>query len=348
MRRVWIGLLAALSVLGAADTLAWYWATARLADGFAVWAEARRESGWTVRFGSLRHAGWPFSAAVVVPRLHVVVAGPREPWPVVWQAEQVVLRVRPRLVPRLSVSAAGRGAIGLSGSLPIPYAASRLVLHLPLHGGPGPQVVTLAVRGLRVGAGARAALALATAELRVEVAEPHPPAAPERHFAIAAHDIVLPPGRPWPLGPRIASVAARGIVRGTVPAAGTPRQRAETFQRSGGELILRTAALRWGPLTASLDATLRLDPALQPEGQGRAMVSGYAQALDTLAANGAMENDTALTAKAVLSLLAAAPRPGGRETIAIPLSLRGRTLSADGLPLLRVPLLRLPSTVPAN
>ena len=338
MRRLWIGLLAAVLVIGGADTLAWYWATARLASGFDAWATARRAAGWTVRAGPPQRGGWPFSAVLVLPRLKLVAAaGPLDPWPVAWQADRLILRLRPSLPLRLSVAAAGRQDVGLAGGKAVPYTASRLVAHVSLRDGLGSRAVDVALRGLQVGAPGGADGTLDSLRLHVERPEPDAAGPPGVRFTLAARDIVLPSGRRWPLGRRIASVAAHGTLEGPLPASGSLRARAEAFQRAGGSLHLRGASLRWGPLTASLDASLRLDPALRPEGQGQAMVSGYAQALDTLAANGAVTNDAALAAKAVLSLLAAAPHPGGDETVGIPFTFHDGTLSADGMPLLRLP-----------
>ncbi|MGH7042654.1 MAG: DUF2125 domain-containing protein, partial [Acetobacteraceae bacterium] len=83
MRRVWIGLLAALLLLGIADTLAWYWATDRLASGFAAWTRAERNAGWTVHADPARRSGWPLSANLVVPHLRLTLAkpGPIGSWP---------------------------------------------------------------------------------------------------------------------------------------------------------------------------------------------------------------------------------------------------------------------------
>ncbi len=368
MRRVWIGLLTALLVLGIADTVAWYWATDRLASDFAAWRGAEQTAGWTVRAGPPRRAGWPLSADLVVPQLRVTPT-PDEPWPVTWRVERLVLRLRPHLPPRLSIDAAGRQTLGPSAGPELPFTASRFALHLPWRPNSRAASVDLVVRGLRVGPPQGAAtpgdakpgdakpgatqeettatkpgpVSLGTLRLRLDWRQTDPAPGGGLRFALVVRGVVLPPGRPWPLGRRIASIAAHGVLEGPVPQTGSPRQRIAAWQHAGGHVVLREAALRWGPLAASLAATIALDPALQPEGQGRAMLSGYAQALDTLAANGAVTNNTAVAAKAVLSLLTSAPRPGGSDTVTIPVTLRHGVLSAEGLPLLRLPPLQLPS-----
>ncbi|MDE2580977.1 MAG: DUF2125 domain-containing protein [Rhodospirillales bacterium] len=376
MRRILVGLLAALLVLAGVDTLAWYWATGRLAAGFEAWAQRERQAGWQVRSAPPHRAGWPLSATLVVPHLRLALTRPQpgEPWPITWQAQDLFLRVRPQAPLHLSLAVAGRQDIGLRGAAPIPYTASRAEVEVPLDRGAEPATLDLAIDGLRVGAADHPTLTIA--RLRLRSAPParnmsppaarnmsppaarngsppaarngSPPAArngspqPAVGFDLVTRDITLPPGRTWPLGRRIASVAAHGLLVGAWQAAGSPGQRIASVQRAGGRLVLHEAALRWGPLDASLAARLRLDPALRLEGSGRVMMSGYAQALDTLAANGAVGNDTAVAAKAALSLLAGAPHPPGPATITIPFTLRDGTLTADGLPLVRVPPLSPP------
>jgi hypothetical protein len=372
MRRLWIGLLAALLVLGSADTVAWYLATDRLAAGFAAWRQAEQTAGWTIRAGRARRAGWPLSADLVVPHMQVTPK-PDEPWPVTWRVQRLMLRLRPHFPLRLSIAAMGRQTLGPSAGPGIPFTASRFVLHLPWHPDPRAAAVDMVVRGLRVDPARKAAeaarpesagprakdaatttpgqMSLGALRLRLDWHQGGTAAGDNRgegnglDFALVVRDVVLPrghpPGHPWPLGRRIASIAAHGALQGPVPQIGSPRQRLAAWQHAGGQVVLREAALRWGPLTASLAATFGLDPALQPEGQGRAMLSGYAQALDTMAANGAVTNNTAVAAKAVLSLLTIAPRPGGSDTVTVPVRLGHGVLSVEGLPLLRLPPLQL-------
>jgi hypothetical protein len=344
MRRILVGLLAALLVLAGVDTLAWYWATGRLAAGFEAWAQRERQAGWQVRSAPPHRAGWPLSATLVVPHLRLALTRPQpgEPWPITWQAQDLFLRVRPQAPLHLSLAVAGRQDIGLRGAAPIPYTASRAEVEVPLDRGAEPATLDLAIDGLRVGAADHPTLTIARLRLRSAPAARNGSPQPAVGFDLVTRDITLPPGRTWPLGRRIASVAAHGLLVGAWQAAGSPGQRIATFQRAGGRLVLHEAALRWGPLDASLAARLRLDPALRLEGSGRVMMSGYAQALDTLAANGAVGNDTAVAAKAALSLLAGAPHPPGPATITIPFTLRDGTLTADGLPLVRVPPLSPP------
>jgi hypothetical protein len=112
-------------------------------------------------------------------------------------------------------------------------------------------------------------------------------------------------------------------------------------------MVLHHMDLRWGPLSASLEARLGLDASLQPTGTGQAVVSGYAQALDTLAANGALPNDAALAGKAMLSVMATPPGADGAPAeIKLPLTLEGGVLSLRGVPLLRLPPLAWPGSRP--
>ena len=109
---------------------------------------------------------------------------------------------------------------------------------------------------------------------------------------------------------------------------------------------MQSLTLRWGPLAAAGTAELRLDGTLQPAGRGDARLTGYAPALDRLAAQGVITATTAAAAKAVLSLIAQ-PAPGtGEAEVTVPLTLAGRELSIGAIPLLRLPLLVWPTGTP--
>ena len=340
MRRVWIGLLTALLVLGLADALAWSWATKRLEARYNAWAQAQRAAGWTIDSGPPRREGWPLSAALVIPHPRLSPPAAAEPGPLSWSADRLTLRLPLRFPPRLVVQPGGAQRLRLPVGPPMTYHAAQLAVAVRLSLAGRPRDARLEVRDLIAGTTPHR-LSIGFARARLDRTGP-PPAI---RFAFSLRDINLPHSRTWPLGRRIAALGGHGTIDGPLPGAGSPRQRLRTWQKAGGTLRLRQAALRWGPLTASLDAQLGLDPDLRPAGQGEAMVRGYDQALDTLAANHALSNDSVVAAKAVLSLLADAPDHQAAGTVAIPFTLRAGRLDADGMPLLRLPPL-LP-TAPA-
>ncbi len=333
MRRLAIGLAAAILVLGLADALAWNWATTRLAHSLASWADARRAAGWQVSSAKPIRAGFPFAAELVVPRLHVTLPDPAGPGRISWRAARLVLRVPPLLPPRVTALPQGTQCLVAPGRPALRFHAAILAatLHLTLSGRPRSLSVRVqALTGDPAGAAPGLGIAALHARLVTET--------PTRHvMTLTARGIALPHTRRWPLGPRIAHLAIRARLTGTLP-----RRRGRdklvkwlaAWQREPGRLRIAPATLHWGPLVASGTARLTLDAALRPAGTGRLTLSGYAHALDTLAANGALTNDTARAAKAVLSLLAPAT-PAAPVTI--PVTLNGGRLDALGIGLARLP-----------
>jgi hypothetical protein len=346
MRRVWIGLGVALVVLGAGDTAAWYWATARIAEGFAAWEQARRAEGWTVQSGPALRAGWPLSASVVVPRLTLSFVPQAGEPRVTWRAERLIVGVRADAPDQLRLRPLGAQSVALGDGAVLAYRADFLLATVPLEAGTRVGTATALARGLRSG-DAAAGPAIGSARLRLrwdETAGAHRTAASLR---VDVRAVRLPAGVRWPLGRRVAAFALHGTLDGPVPPPGDLTARVRAWQHSDGRMVLHHMDLRWGPLSASLEARLGLDASLQPMGTGQAMVSGYAQALDTLAANGALPNDAALAGKAMLSVMATPPGADGAPAeITLPLTLKGGVLSLRGVPLLRLPPLPWPGDQP--
>ena len=337
MRRVWIGLGVALVALGAGDAAAWYWANGRLTAGFADWEQARRADGWTVQSGPPRWTGWPLSASVVVPRLTLSFVPPAGEPRVTWHVERLVVGVRADAPDQLRLQPLGAQSIALGNGPVVAYRADLLVATVPLEAGTRVGTATVLARGLRA-VDAAAGPAVGSARLRFqwdETAGAHRTAASLR---VDVRAVRLPAGVRWPLGRRVAAFALHGMLDGPVPPPGDPAARVRAWQKSDGRLVLHHLDLRWGPLSASLEAKLGLDNALQPTGTGQAVVSGYARALDTLVANGALPNDAALAGKAMLSVMAAPSEADGTPgAIKLPLTLEGGVLSLRGVPLLRLP-----------
>ena len=342
MRRIWIGLGAVLVVLGAGDTAAWYWATGRLTKGFAAWEQARRAEGWTVQSGPPQPTGWPLSASVDVPRFALSFV-PRAGEPrVSWRAARLIVGVRAEAPDQLRLRPLGVQSVALGGDAVVAYRADFLLATIPLEAGTRVGTVTVLARGLHsLDPAAGGAIGSARLLLRWdETAAAHRTAASLR---VDVRAVRLPAGVRWPLGRRVAAFALHGTLDGPLPPPGDPAARARAWQHSDGRLVLHHMDLRWGPLSASLEARLGLDATLQPTGTGQAMVSGYAQALDTLAANGALPNDAALAGKAMLSVMATPQGDHGTPgEITLPLTLEGGVLSLRGVPLLRLPPLVWP------
>ena len=164
-------------------------------------------------------------------------------------------------------------------------------------------------RTCRPGKEAARRLTVGFLQARLEIRPSPPQGEPALAFAISAEGIGLPPGTRWPLGSRVSSVSVEGALDGPVPRAANWGW-AALWRDGGGTLAIEHFALGWGPLGLSASATLALDEQLQPRGAANARLVGYAEALDALAANGAITRRADIAAKAILSLIARAPENG--------------------------------------
>jgi len=330
-KRIWLILPASLAVV-ALVSLYWWISAGRLADGFSAWAAARRAEGWTVSNATPSIGGWPWAATLTVPSIALHDNEPDIPGGVTWSADRLLLRVvlwRPTI---LQLAPQGTQHLRVSEGPDAAFTAKRMRIALPMSNAPP--------YAFDVNANALQAPSLTIGSLRLHgVLQPDAQSgAPALAFSLVAQSIAPPPPLARALGPRIASITAKGALGGPLPQAqNTLVQRATDWRDGGGTLELQHMALAWGPLDLSGSATLSLDDTLQPMGTGVVHVVGYAETLDTLAAHGVLPKPAATTAKAVLSLLAQVPDDNSAPEVEVPLTLQYRTLSMRQVPLVRLP-----------
>ncbi len=213
------------------------------------------------------------------------------------------------------------------GNLRHGFTTHDFTLDLPFRPPAGAPIATLTVNQLHVpdnGLGA-GEIALAIFQTR-----------PDTRTHIEADGIELPPSQTWPLGPRIAHLDGTATLTATPQAPAPLATLVRAWQSANGELQVSQANLRWGALDAAVTGTARLDANLQPTASGHAVLTGYAQALDALAARRVMSNDAAFAAKAVLSLVAQSPPGGGPPAVDAPFSLRDLVFYVGPIPLTSV------------
>jgi hypothetical protein len=312
----------------------WWWVTGEIEKQVAA-NLAAPVPGWQVTAGALHRTGWPFAATVTVPGLIAVSPGSAAQ-SVRWQAERVAVSLefaRPRT---LVLMVEGAQSLQLGSAAPIPVRAELMRAEVPLEPGVPVRAATLAVAGL-VAELPAGRLAIA----RLDTALDSRPAAQQGETAgslvTTARGIDLPPRLPWPLGPRIATLAWDLAISGPVPPIADSATRAEAWRDGGGAVTLRRLELAWGDVTLTGGATLALDPQLQPMGTATARLAGYDAALRALTVAGVLPPRTAVAAAAVLALMARPSPDGGPPAVEAPLSLQNRTLALGRIPLLRLP-----------
>jgi hypothetical protein len=339
-RRLWILPPAGVLLLIAAHFAIWRYEARQLDAGFAAWQADRRAAGWTVSAGTPERGGWPLAATLTVPQVALRGGEPDIPGGLSWSTELLDLHINLLSPGTLQLSAGGVQHLRLADLPDIAYTADSTVALLPLEAETPPHSVSLTIRNLRAGLpdidpGASLTVGLVQLDGAIKPAAAAGEAA--LTWRLSTEAIALPAGRSWALGSRISSLAIEGAVDGPVPMARGLVPRATAWRDGGGTLEIKHLAMGWGPLGLSGAATLALDPRLQPMGTGSVRLIGYAASLDALAAGHVLTANTAVAAKAVLSLLATAPEGGGPPEVEVPLTLQDRTLSMRQVPLMKLP-----------
>lgn len=329
----------------AGHALLWRWVAGELERGFGSWAEMRRAQGWRVEHGAPQRGGWPFSVTLTLPDFRMEGGGATVPGGIAWRSEQVVLTPSLPRPERIRVDMLGPQSLRL-GRAELSYQADRLFTRLPLEAGAMPRQGEIGAERLRIGTPDGP---MDVGALRVEFATRGMATAEESalDLGVAAQriDLPAPPGGAAgeAFGRRIDLLSAEAALTGPVPGGRHPTDRAGAWRDGGGMMELRALQLRWGPVGASVAATLALDDALQPMGAGTVRLTGAQDALDALAASGVIGDRAATTARAVLVLLQRTPEGGGQPVVEVPLTLEDRSLSVARFRVLRMPPLVWPA-----
>ncbi|HEY5301252.1 MAG TPA: DUF2125 domain-containing protein [Acetobacteraceae bacterium] len=340
--RFGIGVLGLLIALVGGYSVWWYVLASQLDSGFTAWAAARRAEGWTVDVGSRHLGGWPLAARLDLSDVRLRGGAPSLPVAFTWNAAGLDLRVAPLAPTTLVILARGEQDIALQGGPALALNGGTLRARIPLARPGPPWLVDIDAEGLHAGPPQGAPALIGAMTVRATLAPQVTAAGTALSATLSAGRIELPPARPWPLGERIESIDADIAFTGPIPPSGAPEARAEAWRTAGGQATLRSGTLRWGPLDATATGTGGLDPRLQPLAEGTARVTGWARTLDVLAGHHVISDHAALTAKAVVSLLAETPPGGGPSVLTVPFTARDGILSVRGIPLLRLPALAWP------
>jgi hypothetical protein len=314
-----------LAALIAGHTAAWFAGSRLLDRGFATWVARQRAAGWQVDAGTPVRGGWPLAASLRIPDMAIAAGPPEAPGRVSWHGELVVLSLTATRPDHLGIDLVGAQSVRIAPDPDRPFTADRLRLDVPLSRTARTQTAGLEVRNLR------------SADLAIGLLTGQVVAAGEPTATLAAEAIDLPPRRTWAFGQHISSVAMDATIHGELPPPGPLPAMAAAWRGAGGAVDLTHFALGWGPLGVAATGRLGLDEHLQPAGTADLHVIGFAKALEALAAEHVISRDAARAATAVLTLLSRAPPDGGTPEVAVPLTLRDRTVEMGRTPLVRVP-----------
>jgi hypothetical protein len=319
-RRLLIGLVALLALLGVASFVLWRSAEAALEQGFADWRAQATAQGYTVAAGAMSRGGWPLSADLSVEDFSVMGAAG-------YTAQRIVLRLDPRTPTLLRVLGEGAQSLRL-GTAAVPFTAERLALSVPVV---QPASAALDAKNLAFADGSTVGLLEGQADWATAKAV---------DVRVSVEAITLPESMHAALGPHIASATVEGVFAGAIPTgAADAEAAAKAWRDSGGAVDVRRIALGWGPLGVSGSASVKLDAALQPDATATLRLVGMEETLTALAAAHVIAPRAAQTAKAVAGLMAHAPDGGGAPGVEVPLTLHEGTLSLGMIPLAVLPKL---------
>ncbi len=298
------------------DTAVWSFTCARIErDASGAFAP-----GWSLSAAHSNWAGWPVAAEVRFTGASVRGDATVFPPGLAWDAAAVRLRIgitRPR---SLLVLTEGPQTAAAEGIGPIDFAARRIAAVIDLTGRDPAQV---SVDQLDA--------ATPAGPLRIDAASLQLGA---DAFIINASAISLPGGHDHASLPPIDAVQLRAAASRRFPSAPSPEASARAWRDAGGRIELSGIGLRWGALTAAAQASVALDPQLQPVAEGSIEAAGLPQFLDALVQAGVLARTQATAAKAVIAILAA-PSAGG--PVRLPVTLHDGILSVARYPLLRLP-----------
>ena len=370
LRRLGIGLLVSLIVLGIAHTLYWRSVEQQLERGLEAWVAARRAEGWQVRIGGTERGGWPLAARLRATDVALEGGADDLPGGLAWNADHLALSVR-LLEPRLlTIEPGGTQRLRLSVLPMLAYTADRIRADIPLEPGTTVHHVTVRADNLRAGAAeasraddtgpqvtsrSETRLSIGLLQAVTDLYPDRGPSAPVAGLTLSAEAIGLPAGLGHVLGGHISSLSFDGTLDGPLPSTGSQftresgarmpgvTRRASAWRDGGGSIAVQRVSLGWGPLGLTGSGKLGLDAQLQPIATGTARVIGYAETLDRLATNGLISPGAATAVKALAGLIARTPEGGGPAEIEVPLGVQDRMLSIRQIPLARIPELTWPA-----
>lgn len=301
MARKWWTALVVLPFLAAALLVgAWHLAVTRMEAGLTAWAEAKRAEGWTLRHDPPQRAGFPWAAELLIPGLVL-----ETPARLGWESERVTLRLALTDPFHAQAEFTGRQALRSAGAA-APVQAEALALRAPILGGETRlSAEQLSLPGLSLSA-LEAHLGAGT--LRAE-----------------ARNLTWP-GLPPFEEPRL-------MARVSTPWRGS----AAEWRAAQGQLRVDELTARSGQVAVRLEAQLGLDAQLQPEGNGRLVVTNPTDAINVLTRAGVIPTNMVPTLRAVLAISARPPAEGGAPRLDVPLELRNRRLGAGRIPWLVLP-----------
>ncbi|MDB5392678.1 MAG: hypothetical protein JWM91_184 [Rhodospirillales bacterium] len=264
-------------------------------------------------------------------------------------AQSLKVRTHPWSPKSFKVNATGGFALTLPPGdkrPPLTLAGQTLRGHTSFYDGPMPLTMDLTadtVSASTSGMNAPASRELTVATVELTGARPEKPPAVDTDIAydlsLKLIDLSAQALENHPLGGTIRQIVLHPQLLGVPPATWNAAG-IKAWRDAGGTVNLPELSLQWGQLALSGNGTIALDAETQPQGAFTAHLSGFDQALDSLAAAGWIKLSAASLAKIALGI-ASHPGPDGKPTVVAPVTIQNRHISLGPAKLGQLPELKL-------
>jgi hypothetical protein len=338
-RRHLVVLMGALLLAALAGGYYAYWrhVARQLEAGVAAWAEQQRALGHEVAFEWNGIGGFPFRFAATFREPAIRWRGARGE--VAWSGATLKAAMAPWNLRKIDIRSNGQhdGSLSLAENASAwRIAATGLAGTVTLHSSGALRGVTLALQQPDVNTSTGAVLAGAAATIMLDLPETQPAdyTMPLAQVSLDARSIALPAGTRLLSGDPVEAMSFDATIKGPMPLAPVTEALA-AWRAAGGVIELESFAFAQGPLGVDGNATLALDPALQPEGAGTVNATGLGEAIELLIRDGRIPSDRALVARTTVKALEK-PGPDGRPRATVGLTLQNRTVSFGPVPLFAV------------
>lgn len=304
-----------IAVILTVDTVVWATACRRLDAG-------DQEAGLRVQHAPSHWRGWPIAAEITWPDAIVRTTDTNVP-PLLWTVATLRLRLSALAPTQLAIIPIGAETLAVGTAPPIPFTAATLRATVDLTQNAPPRIdataLTIDAPGLPI--------RIATAAL----------ALPPNAWSADLAGIAIPGRDGRAIHPDIETIQLDGHLTAPIQPMPTATESAQDWRDHDGHLQLDLKTLHWGALTASAQATITLDPALQPQADGSLTATGLPATPAQLAEAGLITPASATAAAGLLAILAA---PAGDGPLTLPLLWHDGVLSIARFPLLRTAPLR--------
>ena len=321
----------------------WRYVALQLRAGVEYWADQQRMLGNEVAFEWDGISGFPFRFAATFRNPSIRWRTPNAE--IDWKGVDVEADMAPWNLHKIQVQSDGRhdASVRLTedGS-DWRLSTTGFAGAIDLHASGALRGFTLALQQPDATLADGTVLVSATATVVLDLPET-PPAdfnAPLARVALDLKSMAPPAGTRLLTDDPVESLAFDATVKGAMPLAPL-KDALAAWRDAGGVVELHGFGFAQGPLALTGNATLALDPDLQPEGAGTVTTQGLSDAIEILIRDGLIPPDRALVARATVKALEK-PGPKGKPQATLGLSVQHQIVSFGPVPLLALQRIEWP------